>query len=626
MVEVVSLLGLLSCSLAAGAADPAAPVRVGDTIEDVSFKDIRWVERTLKDFGGRKACVIVFTDVQCPVAAKYLPRLSQLALEYQGRGVQFIGVNSSSDDTLVEVAADALEKKVAFPVHKDFDQSAMRALGVKRTPEVAVLDANRVLRYRGRIDDQFRAAGESPGEGRAYLREAIEAVLGGREPGVRETPAEGCLISARPVVALQGVMYAEHVAPILQKHCQECHRPDQPAPFPLLSYEDASSRASMIREVVEERRMPPSYGDPRHGEFVNRRALSQEEIDAVSAWAAAGAPRGDMSRLPRPVSWPAGRWLIGEPDIILSMPTEFLVPRTGYVDYQYAVLSSTAPEGASGESKEYTFPHDTWIQAIQILPGERRALHHANLYIIAAPPLDKIPAFLTGHVPGGEVTRYGKNEGIMIPRGSRLRLQLHYITSGKELTDRTRVGLVFAKEPIHRRTKCLMAINNRFSIPPHDPAHEVRGKGSFSSDAIGVGLYIHMHLRGKDMTFLAHYPDGSTETLLTVPNYSFDWQMSYRWADGAKRFPAGTQIETISHYDNSRLNPFNPDPSATVREGQQTFQEMNYGFFFYTDANEKLDIEVDPKTGRLVKAHPPEESPDPTGAPPTGAASRRARL
>ena len=590
---VLTLLGVLAIALPA----LGGPPKPGDRIEKVSFKDIRWVERTLSDFGERKAIVLVFTDARCPVAAKYAPRLSDLAKEYEPRGVRFAGVYSNAADTVVGMAADALEKKLAFPVFKDFDQSAARAVGATRTPEAAVIDAEGVLRYRGRIDDQFRAAGEAPGPGRQHLREALEAILAGKAPDPAETTPEGCLLSPIPKVELPGVNYAEHIAPILQRSCQECHRPGQPAPFPLLTYEDASRRASMIREVVEERRMPPAYNDPRHGRFVNMRSLSEEDINRVRAWAAAGAPSGDLARAPKALDWPKSEWLIGEPDLVLQMPEEEVVPATGFVQYKYPVLS---PEG-SGAGAAYVFPEDTWVQAIQILPGNRAAVHHANLYILLPPPLDKIPSFLTGHVPGGEVTRYGKNTGIMVPKDSRLRLQVHYVTSGKEVRDRTRVGLVYAKETIRKRTKCLMIINNKFKIPPYDPAFEMSAKGTFADDAIGIGLYVHMHLRGKDMTFTARYPDGKTETLLCVPNYSFDWQISYRWPDEGKRFPAGTVIETVSHYDNSILNPFNPDPSKTVREGQQTHQEMNYGFFFYTDEGEKLEVEVDPRTGQALK-------------------------
>jgi peroxiredoxin len=550
-----------------------------------SFKDIRWVSRSLSDFGTRKAFVVVFTDTRCPVAAKYLPVLSDLAARYEERGVQFLGMSSSPLDTLIAVAADALEKNVRFPVHKDFEQRAMQALGVERTPGVAVLDAGGVLRYRGRIDDRFRVAGEAPGAGRLYLEEALEAVLAGKPVAVEETPVEGCIIERRRPPSRTGVTYAEHVAPIVEKRCQPCHRPHAPAPFPLLDYEDVAGRAETICEVVEERRMPPSFRDPRHGDFVNHSPLAAEEIDVIASWVAAGAPRGDPAKEPPPVAWPEGEWQIGQPDLVLEMPREFRVPASGYVDYRYATL-------------EHEFPHDTWVQAIQILPGNPRVVHHANLYEKRSGGSSPGSVFITGFVPGGDVTRYGKGSGVMIRKGSRLRLQVHYTTTGKEEIDRTRVGLVYAKETIRKETRILFVVNPLFEIPPRDPHAEVTSWRIFTQPAVGVGLFVHMHVRGKDMTFIARYPDGREETLLSVPSYSFDWQLSYRWAEGAKRFPAGTVIKTVAHYDNSPLNPFNPDPSQTVRHGEQTYEEMNYGFVFYVNENEDLAIEVDPATGR----------------------------
>jgi hypothetical protein len=588
-VQRLACIAFVFLGLAVGAAEnaatPAAGVKIGDRIDRLSFKDIRFVTRTLKHFGEQGAYVLVFLGTTCPVAGRYAPVLNAIQTDYGKRGVQLIGVNASPDDTLLEMAADAIERKLAFPVHKDFDQSAMDALGVTRTPEVAVLDGERRLRYRGRIDEQHLVSGVSPSPGRAYLREALDAVLAGRAPEVTETPVEGCVITRRRPPERKDVTYAEHILPLLQKHCQECHRPEQPAPFTLLTYEDAAARAAMIREVVEERRMPPCYSDARFGPFANRRELAADEIELFSAWTAAGAPRGDPARASQAIEWPGTPWLIGEPDLVLEIPQEFAVPSAGLVKYQYPVL-------------DHVFEHDTWVSAIQILPSNRRVVHHANLYILQPPPLDRVPTFLTGHVPGGEVTKYGKNAGILIPAGSRLRLQIHYVTTGKEETDRTRVGIVFARERIERRVKVLMAINHQFAIPPLDPAHEMRAQAELPDEALGVGIYVHMHVRGKDMTFHAAYPDGTRETLLSVPNYSFDWQMSYRWPGEGKRFPAGTRIETVSHYDNSIFNPFNPDPTATVREGQQTHQEMNYGFLFYVDTGEKLQIEVDPKTGR----------------------------
>lgn len=565
--------------------DAAPSLKIGDRVPSFSITDIRFAPRTLKDLGEHKAFAIVFTDARCPVAAKYFPRLEELWKEYRERGVLFIAINSSPDDGIVQVAADALEKKLTFPVYKDFDQSALRALEARRTPEVVVLDGSHALRYRGQIDDQFLVSGEKPRVTRSYLKEALEAVLAGKSLEVEETQVNGCIITARHEPALKGITYSEHIAPIVQKNCQVCHRQDRPAPFSLLSYEDAAAHADMIREVVMERRMPPSFQDPRYGRFINHQALSPEEIDTVVSWVAAGAPRGDPSKLPPPRDWPTDAWDIGKPDLVLSIPDEIRVPATGYVDYKNINL-------------DHELSYDTWVKAIQIVPGNYRVVHHANLYVSHPSVASGEYLLITGYVPGGDPTAYGKNSGILFKKGSKLRLQIHYTTTGKEETDRTRVGIVYAKETIRKPTRCLFLINFGFKIPPFDPAYEVRMKSTFSRPAVGVGLYVHMHLRGKDMTFVAHYPDGTEEKLLSVPNYSFDWQLGYRWPEAAKRFPAGTVIETISHYDNSRYNPFNPDPTKTVGHGPQTYHEMNYGFLFYVNEDEALNIEVDPRTGR----------------------------
>ena len=568
------------------ASEPASPAKIGEKVERLGFKDTRWVSRSLADFKEKKAFVLVFLTVDCPVAGQYLPRLEVMAREYAPRGTMFLGVDSQPDDTLLEVAALALERKITFPLHKDFDQSAMRALGIERTPEVAVLDAEGTLRYRGRVDDEFRVTGAQPSSGRAYLREAIDAVLAGRTPEVTETPVEGCRITARRKPSRDGVNYAEHVAPLLQKHCQSCHRPNQVAPFALLSYDDAKGHAAMIAEVIEERRMPPSFHDPRVGSITTHPQLSNDEVETLLAWTNTGAPRGDPARDPAPLVWPKSEWDIAEPDLILQSK-DYKLPATGLVGYKYIVL-------------EPAFEHDSWVSQIQILPSNRRVVHHANLYIEQPGTRAGLPAFITGYVPGGDVTIYDPNTAVRIPAGASLQLQIHYITTGKEEVDRIRVGVVFAKKTVRHEQKILYVINNTFRIPPMDPAFEMRARNVFLTRAHVGALFTHMHVRGRDMTYIARYPNGQSETLLSIPNYSFDWQMAYRLGPEKRIVPPGTVIETISHYDNSPWNPFNPDPTKTVREGQQTHQEMNYGFVFYIDENEQLAIDVDPKTGRAL--------------------------
>jgi hypothetical protein len=190
--------------------------------------------------------------------------------------------------------------------------------------------------------------------------------------------------------------------------------------------------------------------------------------------------------------------------------------------------------------------------------------------------------------------------GFMIPAGAMLLLELHYVATGEVTTDRTAVGLVFAKERIQKRLRHFRCVAHRFAIPPGAPHHALTASRTFPRDATGIGLFSHMHLRGKDMVFRAAYPDGREDVLLAIPNYSFDWQMSYRWPDGKMKFPKGTRVEVTAHFDNSAFNPYNPDPTATIGEGLQSTSEMMYGFLFYTDDAEQLELDVDPQTGRVV--------------------------
>jgi hypothetical protein len=350
----------------------------------------------------------------------------------------------------------------------------------------------------------------------------------------------------------------------------------------------------MIAEVVAEERMPPWFAHPDFGKFVNDRRLPRAERDTIVQWAGGERRPGDLSKLPPPKQFPDTKWRIGEPDLIVTALLKETLPATGYIDYRYILLPHA-----------FTITNDTWVQGIQIQPSNPRVLHHANL--AAVTPGEKFNSDrLTGRVPGGNVVDLTNGLAMLIPKGSVLAIQAHYVTTGKPETDQISVGLRFAKEPVRKRVRYKILGNYSFKIPPGAPFHPVSATRELECDAIGIALFSHMHLRGRDSTFLAHYPDERKETLLVLPNYNFDWQLSYVWAYGAVRFPKGTKLECLSHFDNSPFNPFNPDPSATVKNGPQTHHEMMQGFVFYTAAAEELNVQVDPKTGVEVASVRPE--------------------
>ncbi len=565
----------------------AAPPAIGEVAPMFTFKDLRYLERSIDDLGAKEAYVFIFTTLDCPVVQRYLPRLKELDEAYRGRGVQLVAMNVGPGDSIQENAHQALKHELAFPFCKDPTGNVARALGATRTPEVVVLDGEKRIRYRGRIDSQYRTGGVQPTAGREDLREALEDILADREVKVAETPVDGCRITFEPPPeSAAPVTYAQHVAPVLIKHCTACHHTGSTAPFSLLSYDDAADHAEMIAEVVGEGRMPPSYASEEQAhEIVNRQVLSADERKTVLAWCLGDRTPGDLSQAPPVPEYPDTEWVIGQPDLIVAMPKAVKLPAQGIIPYKYVFLT-------------HKFTEDTWVEGVQILPSNKAAMHHCNLACI--PPGAKGPKdalFLTGYVPGGAPFTTNPGEGYIIPKGSNLVLQCHYVTTGQPCEDRTEVGFRFCRGRITKSVKHFRVTTGNFAIAPHDGHYPVTATRTLTEPSTGIGMFSHMHLRGKDMVFKALYPDGTAETLLAIPNYNFDWQMAYRWSPGQKHFPAGTKIEVTAHYDNSAFNPYNPDPSATVREGDQTFEEMMFGFFFFTEDTEQLDIVVDPSTG-----------------------------
>lgn len=576
---LILLIG--SATTACGAETP-----LGSRLNDLRFKDIRYIPRSLRDLGEQRAYVFVFTNTSCPIVKRSWPKLKRLDAAYREQGVQFLAVNVGPEDEIAEIAQQGIDFGIEFPLVKDIDGQCTTALGVTRTPEVAVLDREYKLRYRGRIDDQLRLGGERPNATRDDLLLALEDILHDRPVAVAETPVDGCLITPPlKIAADKPITFHEHIEPLLQQHCQECHRLGGGSPFELTSYNDVAAQSEMIAEVVRDRRMPPWYAS-RKQHFSNERGLSYSEREQVLAWIAAGKPQGDPQNAPSPRTFPQAKWEIGEPDLIIKALETHELPAEGFVDYKYVVLP-------------YVFLQETWISAAEILPSNPDTVHHCNLgYVAVGKPFDD-SNFITGRVPGGTAMMLDEGLAFRIPANSVVGLQIHYTTTGKVEKNRMSVGFRFPRTPVRKELHHVQVTTSRFAIPPGAGAHPVIASRTLPCDATGIGMFSHMHLRGKDMTFIAHRPDAEPETLLSIPNYHYDWQQNYRFHEGEKRFPAGTRIEVIAHYDNSRFNPFNPDPTVTVKHGPQTIHEMMFGFFFYTDNHENLNLQIDPKTGQV---------------------------
>jgi hypothetical protein len=380
------------------------------------------------------------------------------------------------------------------------------------------------------------------------------------------------------------------VLPILQQHCQSCHRPGEIAPFPFVTYNETRRWAYVIRDAVVQNKMPPWFADPRFGHFSNDPSLTPQEIETLSSWAVANAPAGDSHGTPPPPNWAVG-WNIPQPDLEIEMPRPVALPAFGDVEYTYEIV----PTG---------FKEDRWVQKSEIRPSSREHVHHAVVYIRPpdSPWLRQAPVgvpftasslrdeklrhdahsttsdMLLVYAPGSSPDLWPDGMAKFIPAGSDLVFQMHYTTNGHAGRDQTSVGIVFAKEQPKQRVITLQLTNSSFVIPPGVDNYRVEVHGTLPNDATLLSFFPHMHLRGKRFEYNLIRGDGSViETLLRV-NYDFYWQLSYRLAE-PRFLKAGTELQAVAWYDNSRRNPHNPDPGSSVRWGDQTYEEMMVGFF-----------------------------------------------
>ena len=556
------------------AADTVEHRKIGSRVPQFVLPDSAGKQVALSDFNDAQSLIVVFLGTECPIGNAYVPVLADLQKRYSERGVRLIGINSNLSDDAESIASHVTEFQVSFSVLVDDDQVVADLFGAKRTPEVFLLDRRKTIRYRGRIDDRFGYDYKRAEPKRRDLEVALNELLADSKITTPVVEPEGCLITRRDRLNNRlEITYAQHVSRILQTRCANCHHPGTAAPFSLLSYDDADHWSAMIRETVLDRRMPPWDADPRHGKFINDLRMSTKEIDTLIAWIDNGKPLGDVKNLPIPQKYEEG-WMIGKPDVILKMPQEYTVQASGTVDYQYFVTPTE-------------FEEDTWIMASEARPGNWDVVHHIIAFVREknSDKIENLPA-VGGYAPGEEPMVYPAGVGFLVPAGAEIVWQVHYTPTGKVEKDRSEVGLILCKEPPKRRVFGGGAFNFEFKIPPGADNQRVVSSTDFSRDVELLSLMPHMHLRGKDFRYTAHYPDGRKEILLNVPNYDFNWQHRYRFA---KPFPIpkGTTIECVAHFDNSSGNPANPDPTQTVSWGDQTEEEMMIGWYSFVDAEKQ---------------------------------------
>jgi hypothetical protein len=542
------------------------------------------------------ALVLAFYSTECPISNYYSATLSTIASAHPASRLRVLGVSVDPDATSETLLEHARQYRLAFPAIHDPAGGIARRMGVTVTPEVIVLDDRAEKRYQGRIDDQYLERQKKTAAPSSHdLADAVAAVLAGEPVATPRTRAVGCPLPEVREKRAGSVTYTRDIAPILYRHCVECHRQGSFAPFALDSYEQARKRSADIAGLAEDRLMPPWRALPGFGpQFKHDRSLTSAEIATLAAWSDAGSPEGDPADLPPRPSFAEG-WKLGEPDLVIEMPEEFEVPATGEDIYRCFVIKTNLPD-------------DMYVSGIEYRPGNPGVVHHILGYVDVTEKArekdeaDAEPGYacfggpgveinndLGGWAPGVEASVLPDGVGRALPKGSYVIMQVHYHPSGRPETDRSRIGLTFARKPVKQAFHWSFALNDEFEITPGAANHEVRAEREIPVDVDAYSVAPHMHMLGKDMTMWAELPGGERVDLIEIDKWDFRWQAQYFFQEPI-RLPKGTMLKVVAHFDNSSDNPSNPrrERPIPVRWGEGTHDEMCIGFIGLVKAGQDL--------------------------------------
>jgi peroxiredoxin len=566
-------------------------VQGGEAAAPFTLKGVDGQERSLASLADRKAVVLVFTGIECPRGRAAEPRLADLARAYEAKGVAVLAINANRNESDAEVLEHLKKNGWPIPVLRDPGGKVAALYKVDVQPTAILLDAARTIRYRGLIDDhkveEFVRT--------RYLRDALDAVLAGKEPATTSTQAVGCSIKAGEAAAAGEVTYAGHVAAILNKHCVACHRPGQVGPFPLDDYEQASAWSKEITTYTKRRAMPPWKPTTNTDFYYNERRLTDEELGLLERWHAAGAPKGDLKTAP-----PAPRfsedWMLGTPDVVLKAEAGYVVGPKGPDEYRCYVIQNP-------------FNEDKWVSGFEYRPGNGLAVHHIIGYLDRSAQSEKkdaaepgpgyrsngsgpgiIPSgSLGGWAPGNVPRKLPDGTARLWRKGERVVLETHYHRTGRPETDAgAQVALYFAKTPVKKQLHVHMIANPLLRIPAGAERHPVAAQWIVPKNISALDVMPHMHLLGREISVVATLPDGTKKDLVAIKDWDFNWQETYQFLKDVQ-LPRGTKVRVDAVYDNSLKNPNNPsNPPKVVGWGEETTDEMCIAFVHFTNDAEDL--------------------------------------
>ncbi|HBW84146.1 MAG TPA: hypothetical protein DEF79_08925 [Gammaproteobacteria bacterium] len=614
------IIPALSCTLLLGSAGVLAGERVGD----FALIDNLGTQHHMSWYDDHQA-VVIAPQANGETDTATLEGLTRLKQKYQGQGVAFFMINPGLQTDREAVTADVAATGIDLPVLMDDTHLVTEMLGIERLDEAVVYDPTSFeISYRGPVGGSVEAA--------------IDKLLAGENADLVSAVGSAAFIDSN-IADHTNLSYTKDIAPIIASNCATCHRDGGVAPFAMDSSLAVQGWSPMIREVIMTKRMPPGQIDNKVGHRIkNAMNLSDNEMQMLVRWVGAGSPvdlLDDVDPLTQLV-WPDTKWTLakdlGEPDLIVKVPPQ-AIPATGVIDYRDIVLdlgleedqwvraSEVAPDKTEVLHHIITTvvppggrpdPMQAFTAALDDLPEDRAAAIRGEIFTAVAsgkqPPIGKIfrenpdlgigqilggdddlPQF-GGYAPGNAVSLAPEGVGGLLKAGTSLSLQMHYTTSGREVTDETEIGIYFYPEGEVPTEKMTGGVGNEFdiAIPAFSKDHEMEVVTYIKNESDLYSLMPHMHFRGKRMRFVAEYPDGNEELLLSVPDYDFNWQLVHELEEPI-RVPAGTRIRAIGAFDNSAQNRANPDPSIDLKWGEQSFEEMFMGFYAWKEANQGGD-------------------------------------
>ena len=549
------------------------PAIAADRISDFSLVDAEGRFFQLSRHSNQDAIVLLSYNMDSRDARRAADDMEDLAEDFANQAVEFLIINSTDLADKSVMLEEMEDRDLAFRVLMDDTQVVSQELGLSRAGEAVVIDPeSREVVFRGALSSRQADGSRSERNDAAYVADALTAVLAGNEVPGNSIASKGEAISYPQMAELS---YAEDIAPILQERCVTCHVEGGIAPFAMSNHQMVRGWSPMIRETLVTKRMPPGQIAQEYvNDFHDVNHITIEETQKLIAWIDSGSPNnGDSDPLAAYDAKPV-KWLNGEPDMVIEIPPQ-QIPATGVQDYRNIMIPLEIDE-------------DIWVKAIEFEAGDPTVLHHIIAFSYGPGGVNEFEILNQGiglgaYAPGNELNLYPEGAGYPLQKGGGLMLQMHYTTSGKETVDASEIALYLWDEEPERQILGGSAADMDINIEPFS-TKEMVATAKFRKDSYLTMVGPHMHYRGYDANFKLRYPDGRIEEVLNVPNYQFNWQKTYDFVE-PKFLPAGTEMIFRGTFDNTEMNPFNPDASQTLTWGEQTWQEMFFGFFRYMEAD-----------------------------------------